>query len=166
MFLIETINHCPKLVTAGHTDYSRLKRVVQGFLSLSCLTQTYCTHFISSFSCHFIAFISLVSHILSDIWHLLFITALVKAEPMVSCAPEWTVLSLLLKQRIAWINYGVGWMWNLNQALHTCPHRWTWGGSYATSTLGKEEERVIWPWVHAPLTDVPWTECDNETDPI
>lgn len=91
MFLIETINHCPKLVTAGHTDYSRLKRVVQGFLSLSCLTQTYCTHFISSFSCHFIAFISLVSHILSDVWHLLFITALVKAEPMVSCAPEWTV---------------------------------------------------------------------------
>lgn len=70
MFLIETINHCPKLVTAGHTDSSRLKRVVQGFLSLSCLTQTYCTHFISSFSYHFITFISLVSTLSHSLWRL------------------------------------------------------------------------------------------------
>lgn len=169
MFLIGTLNHCPKLQSQQDTQILNVsKGLSEDSFLYSVSTQTYCTHSFSSPQ-H-------LSHILSDAWHWLFITALVKEELMVSCATEfipseWTVLSQLLhQQRITLINNGVVWMWNLNQALHACPHWWsgitaalTWGGSYATSTLRKDEERVIWPWVSTPLTDVPWTECDNET---
>lgn len=148
-------------VTAGHTDASRLKRVVWGFLSLFCLhTDILYTHSFSS--------PQYLSHILSDIWHWLLITALVKKRADGQLCHR--IRSIFLSSTKDYINKwcgvdvepepGTPCMFPPVERHHSSSDL---RGSYATSTLGKDEERVIWPWVFAPLTDVPWTECDNET---